>query len=77
MFGAQVDVAGGPAAGRSVLTDWLGGYQLMGISEDDAIRVTKDEFQPAKQSAGAATGTETRRSLIVNPNLMDGAFMCR
>ena len=35
VFGAQVDVASGPAAGRSVLTDWHGGFKLIGMSAED------------------------------------------
>ena len=66
VFGAQVEVASGPAEGRSMLTNWNGGFKLLGVAKDTVIRVTKDEFQPASQSASAATGTETRRSLTFN-----------
>lgn len=66
VFEARVEVAPGIGAGMSVQTDWNGVYRLIGVTPEAAIRVTKDEFQSATQSAGASTGTETRRSLNFN-----------
>jgi hypothetical protein len=66
VFDARVEVVSGTAAGLVALSDWNGQFQLLGVSEDSVIRVTKDGFQSATPNGRGATGTGSRRSLSVD-----------